>query len=248
MRRPLHLEKGSSGCSSCCSLATPRAPSLTPGTSEQDGRGGEGGRACCPRERVRGGEGGDALEAPGAGKTGSPPLRCFTWRGRWAAEPLSVSPLWAEDAEEGREAALRDRSHIENTLKLKEDKPVDDYSGTSACGDTPACGLCLRCYCQAPPPLPGRPSGLGAKRRSPAGGGGGSWGPGPPALAAFGRLRVSPLAQCPSTRGQLRSPRGRAREAAAAAQGFLPFCLRGGAAAGGDALAGGVGVCLSSGL
>ncbi|XP_015265443.1 PREDICTED: sarcalumenin isoform X3 [Gekko japonicus] len=36
----------------------------------------------------------------------------------------------SEEGEDAREAALRDRSHIENTLKLKEDKPVDDYSAT----------------------------------------------------------------------------------------------------------------------
>nr|XP_056722213.1 sarcalumenin [Euleptes europaea] len=39
---------------------------------------------------------------------------------------LCLSPLSAEEVEE----ALRDRSHIESTLKLKEDKPVDDYSAT----------------------------------------------------------------------------------------------------------------------
>ncbi|XP_015265441.1 PREDICTED: sarcalumenin isoform X2 [Gekko japonicus] len=50
-----------------------------------------------------------------------------------AANPPADPPTQLSQREEGedaREAALRDRSHIENTLKLKEDKPVDDYSAT----------------------------------------------------------------------------------------------------------------------
>ncbi|KAL8175238.1 UNVERIFIED_CONTAM: hypothetical protein K2H54_017159 [Gekko kuhli] len=50
-----------------------------------------------------------------------------------AANPPANPPTQLSHREEGedaREPALRDRSHIENTLKLKEDKPVDDYSAT----------------------------------------------------------------------------------------------------------------------
>nr|XP_028561859.1 sarcalumenin isoform X2 [Podarcis muralis] len=36
----------------------------------------------------------------------------------------------AEEAEDAGESARRDRTHIESTLKLKEEKPADDYSGT----------------------------------------------------------------------------------------------------------------------
>ncbi|XP_077172291.1 sarcalumenin isoform X2 [Paroedura picta] len=50
-----------------------------------------------------------------------------------AAHPPADHPTQhsqREEAEDAREPELRDRSHIENTLKLKEDKPVDDYSAT----------------------------------------------------------------------------------------------------------------------
>lgn len=40
---------------------------------------------------------------------------------------LRLSPEEAEDVSE--EAPLRDRSHIEKTLMLNEDKPADDFSG-----------------------------------------------------------------------------------------------------------------------
>ncbi|XP_034986766.1 sarcalumenin isoform X2 [Zootoca vivipara] len=36
----------------------------------------------------------------------------------------------AEEAEDAGESVRRDRTHIESTLKLKEEKPADDYSGT----------------------------------------------------------------------------------------------------------------------
>lgn len=48
------------------------------------------------------------------------------------AEILPCSALLsAEDVEDAGEPSSRDRSHIEGTLKLKEDKPADDYSGSS---------------------------------------------------------------------------------------------------------------------
>lgn len=38
--------------------------------------------------------------------------------------------LFSEEAEDvSEEAPMRDRSHIEKTLMLSEDKPADDYSG-----------------------------------------------------------------------------------------------------------------------
>jgi hypothetical protein len=43
------------------------------------------------------------------------------------AHCLLLFPEEVEDASE--EAPLRDRSHIDKTLMLNEDKPADDYSG-----------------------------------------------------------------------------------------------------------------------
>lgn len=40
--------------------------------------------------------------------------------------PLSFPP---EEVEDASEPTKRDRSHLENTLKLNEDKPADDFSG-----------------------------------------------------------------------------------------------------------------------
>nr|XP_008121441.2 PREDICTED: sarcalumenin isoform X1 [Anolis carolinensis] len=58
-------------------------------------------------------------------------------KGLWLFCCCCVAPLFllllasAEEAEEAvAESAKRDRSHIESTLKLKEEKPADDYSGT----------------------------------------------------------------------------------------------------------------------
>lgn len=43
---------------------------------------------------------------------------------------LSCLLLSAEETEDvSEEAPMRDRSHIEKTLMLNEDKPTDDYSG-----------------------------------------------------------------------------------------------------------------------
>uniref|UniRef100_A0A8D0BLW4 Sarcalumenin n=1 Tax=Salvator merianae TaxID=96440 RepID=A0A8D0BLW4_SALMN len=45
-------------------------------------------------------------------------------------DALSIVFFPAEELEDVGESAKRDRSHIESTLKLKEEKPTDDYSGT----------------------------------------------------------------------------------------------------------------------
>ncbi|XP_054849225.1 sarcalumenin isoform X2 [Eublepharis macularius] len=47
-----------------------------------------------------------------------------------AADVFSTLHIQREEAEDAGEPASRDRSHIESTLKLKEDKPADDYSAT----------------------------------------------------------------------------------------------------------------------
>ncbi|XP_072459443.1 sarcalumenin isoform X1 [Notamacropus eugenii] len=46
-----------------------------------------------------------------------------------AEEEASAVPGSQEEAEDVSEAPIRDRSHIEETLMLKEDKPADDFSG-----------------------------------------------------------------------------------------------------------------------
>lgn len=42
----------------------------------------------------------------------------------------------AEEAEDASKLTKRDRSHLENTLKLNEDKPADDFSGVGGLGGT----------------------------------------------------------------------------------------------------------------
>lgn len=37
-----------------------------------------------------------------------------------------------EEVEDASEPTKRDRSHLESTLKLNEDKPADDFSGEGA--------------------------------------------------------------------------------------------------------------------
>ncbi|XP_026539083.1 sarcalumenin isoform X3 [Notechis scutatus] len=75
-------------------------------------------------------EGGDATPLPmeglgfGEGQPGGNGVEGAT------ASEVKVPPAERKQPREEVENAQRDRSHIESTLKLKEEKPADDYSGT----------------------------------------------------------------------------------------------------------------------
>lgn len=49
-------------------------------------------------------------------------------------------PFPPEEVEDASEPTKRDRSHLESTLKLNEDKPADDFSGEGA-WVAPSCAL-----------------------------------------------------------------------------------------------------------
>uniref|UniRef100_K7FN60 Sarcalumenin n=1 Tax=Pelodiscus sinensis TaxID=13735 RepID=K7FN60_PELSI len=58
------------------------------------------------------------------GQDGTPASTC------WEPQQGCPDSVGQEETEHVEETAKRDRSHIENTLKLNEDKPADDYSAT----------------------------------------------------------------------------------------------------------------------
>ncbi|EQB77565.1 sarcalumenin [Camelus ferus] len=95
-------------------------------------RGGEGAGRTDPGAVAHGAPGGGGAGARGVGASGSegPSENPRPWRiqRRLVASELGRQKLTEEVEDVSEEAPLRDRSHIEKTLMLNEDKPADDFS------------------------------------------------------------------------------------------------------------------------
>ncbi|XP_039216616.1 sarcalumenin isoform X3 [Crotalus tigris] len=82
------------------------------------------------KEQASGAEGGAAAQHPMKGLGLGEGQPDGNWVEGAKASEVKVPPAERKQPREEMENAWRDRSHIESTLKLKEEKPADDYSGT----------------------------------------------------------------------------------------------------------------------